>query len=87
VVSPGRKHCFLLYTAVLAAGLVLAQAAAQACTVCMGAADNPQTQGMNMAILTLLGVTGSVVGIAGSFVGFGLLRAARAENDDEGGGP
>ena len=28
-----------------------------ACATCFGAQDSPQTQGMNMAILTLLGVT------------------------------
>ena len=41
-------------------GLVCAAAYARpvwACATCFGAQDSPQTQGMNMAILTLLGVT------------------------------
>lgn len=32
-----------------------------ACPSCYGAADAPMTQGMNMAILALMGVTGSVL--------------------------
>ena len=38
-----------------------------ACPSCFGAADAPMTQGMNMGILSLLGVTGSVL------VGFGTV--------------
>lgn len=34
--------------------------AAHACAVCFGAADSTQTAGMNMAMVTLLGVTGTV---------------------------
>lgn len=34
--------------------------AAHACAVCFGAADSTQTAGMNMAMLTLLGVTGTI---------------------------
>ena len=37
-----------------------------ACATCFGASDEPMTEGMNMAILTLLGVTGSVMGMAGT---------------------
>ena len=33
-----------------------------ACATCFGAQDSPQTQGMNMAILTLLGVTYTLFG-------------------------
>jgi len=33
---------------------------AHACAVCFGAADSTQTAGMNMAMVTLLGVTGTV---------------------------
>ena len=35
---------------------------AWACATCFGAQDSPQTQGMNMAILTLLGVTYALFG-------------------------
>lgn len=52
---------------------------ASACSVCFGDPDDPQSHGMNMAILTLLGVTGSVLG---SIVAVGTsiaLRIRRAE--------
>lgn len=54
----------------LAAGVVLAlPPSAQACAACYGASDSPLAQGMNMGILFLLGVIGSVlVGIAAFFV-------------------
>jgi len=40
-----------------------------ACPSCYGAADAPMTEGMNMAILSLMGVTGSVlVGFVSFFV-------------------
>ncbi|HEX9941099.1 MAG TPA: hypothetical protein VGG03_03720 [Thermoanaerobaculia bacterium] len=53
----------VLIAAVAAAWLALPQAAA-ACATCYGAADSPMTQGMNNAILTLIGVVGLVyVGI------------------------
>ncbi len=34
---------------------------AAACPVCFGAKDSPMTSGMNAAILTMLGITGSVL--------------------------
>ena len=43
-----------------------------ACATCFGAPDAPMTKGMNMAVLTLLGVTGSVMGMAGTM--FIVLR-------------
>lgn len=40
-----------------------------ACPVCMGAKDSPMTAGMNMAILTMLGIIGSVlIGFIGIFI-------------------
>src|SRR5271169_1458816 len=40
-----------------------------ACPVCFGAKDSPMTAGMNMAILTMLGIIGSVLmGFIGIFV-------------------
>jgi|GEM_PF-641111 len=40
-----------------------------ACPVCMGAKDSPMTAGMNMAILTMLGIIGSVLmGFIGIFI-------------------
>ena len=59
---------------------LVAVGAASACSVCFGDPDDPQSHGMNMAILTLLGVTGSVLG---SIVAVGTsiaLRVRRAES-------
>ena len=44
----------------LTATFVALPTAAHACAVCFGAADSTQTAGMNMAMLTLLGVTGTL---------------------------
>ena len=42
---------------------------ASACPVCFGAKDSPMTAGMNMAILTMLGIIGSVLmGFVGIFI-------------------
>lgn len=47
-----------------------------ACPVCFSASDSPMANGMNMAILVLLGITGGVlVGFATFFVY--LMRRAR----------
>jgi len=53
--------------------------AASACSVCFGDPNDAQSHGMNMAILTLLGVTG---GVMTTIVAFGTtiaLRIRRAE--------
>ena len=46
-----------------------------ACATCFGAKDAPMTHGMNLAILTLLGVTG---GVLGAFALFLITLAKRA---------
>ena len=46
-----------------------------ACPSCYGAADAPMTEGMNMAILSLMGVTGSVLV---AFVSFFVYLRKRA---------
>ena len=47
--------------AVLGAVLLVADgSSAWACPVCFGAADSPMTQGMNMAILLMLGILACV---------------------------
>ncbi|MFQ5628836.1 MAG: hypothetical protein ACE5I1_08750 [bacterium] len=38
-----------------------------ACPVCFGAPESPLTEGMNMAILTLLGIIGTLLGMFGAF--------------------
>lgn len=50
--------------------------AAWACATCFGDADSAQTQGMNMGIVTLLGVTGVVVGTMAT-VTLGILLRMR----------
>lgn len=46
-----------------------------ACPSCYGAPDSPMTEGMNMAILSLLGITG---GVLMSFVAFFVYLRRRA---------
>lgn len=54
---------WMIALAIAAAWLVL-PASAAACATCYGAADAPMTQGMNNAILFLIGIVGLVyVGI------------------------
>ena len=58
------------YWSMVAVGLLLlAPDFLTACPSCFGAADAPMTEGMNMAILSLMGVTGGVlVGFVSFFV-------------------
>ena len=45
---------------------------AQACATCFGDPSAPASQGMNWAILTLLGVTGGVLGgVIGTIISIG----------------
>lgn len=46
------------------------------CPVCYGAPDSPLTAGMNMAIFTLLGIIGTVLGMFVMFF-FYLIKRAR----------
>lgn len=55
--------------------LLLGGHAAMACPSCYGAPDSPMTEGMNMAIMSLLGITGAV--LAG-FVAFFVYLRRRA---------
>ena len=51
-------------------------AAALACGTCYGAADSSATNGMNFAILSMLGITGTVLAAMTSFFLY-LRRRAR----------
>lgn len=62
---------------------LLAAAPASACATCFGASDSPLTEGMNGAILTLLGVVAFVqVGFVALFVRF-VIRARRLRERKE----
>ena len=64
-----------------AAALSMAPRAAWACAVCYGAPGAAQTHGMNLGIITMLGVTGIVLGgFGGLFVCF--ARRARRHSTD-----
>jgi hypothetical protein len=59
-------------------------AAVQACATCFGASDSDLAQGMNMGILSLLGVIGTVLlGIASFFVFLAWRTARRAAATDD----
>ena len=71
------KTPFALLPVLLAFLVILGQNIAFSCPVCFGALDDPATQGMNVAILTLLGVTGTVLAGLISFF-LRLRRFSRA---------
>ncbi|MEW5874213.1 MAG: LPXTG cell wall anchor domain-containing protein [Candidatus Zixiibacteriota bacterium] len=54
---------------------ILHPATATACAVCYGDPQAPMTNGMNMAILSLLGITG---GVLSAFVAFFVFLRKRA---------
>jgi protein-S-isoprenylcysteine O-methyltransferase Ste14 len=57
---------------VVALAVVVAHSVAAACPSCFGAPDSPQTEGIKWAILSLLGITGTV--LAGMSAFFFYLR-------------
>jgi hypothetical protein len=63
--------------AICGAAAVLLPANALACPVCFGVTDSPVADGVNLAILVLLGVTGTVLGGFAAFFRH-LVRQARA---------
>ncbi len=65
--------------ALLAAALLLALQTGQACPVCYGDPQSNMTAGLNMAVLSLLGITGSVLAAVAAFFVF-LRRRMRALN-------
>ncbi|MER3523149.1 MAG: hypothetical protein C4326_03570 [Ignavibacteria bacterium] len=67
----------LMRSFVLACAIVALHSAALACPTCYGAPDSPQTEAMQWAILSLLGITGSV--LAGMTAFFIYLRKRSVE--------
>ncbi len=55
-----------------------------ACPVCYGAADSPMLDGMNAAIVVLLGITGTVLAGIGSFF-IMMRRRSKILNDHSSG--
>ena len=70
-----RQH-ILAAVALVVFVLVITTGSASACPSCYGAPDSPMTEGMNMAIMSLLGVTG---GVLAAFVGFFVYLRRRAQ--------
>ena len=74
------KSIYLLAFLLIGCASLLPIHSARACPSCYGAADSSMTDAMNMAIFSLLGVTGSVlVGLVAFFVY--LRRRARMINE------
>ena len=74
------RRCFLLPIA----GLVLAPRWTYGCAVCFGDPQAPATQGMNWAILTLLGITlGVLAGVVSFMIYLGKKSAAAAARLEE----
>ena len=65
----------VLATATAVSLLMAAPRVLLACAVCYGAPEAPQTRGMNLGIITMLGVTGVVLG---GFGGMMICFARRA---------
>lgn len=73
------KRLFIFTSGALIAILADVQSA-WACATCFGAEGDPQTEGMNMAIFTLIGVTYTLLGVMGATVFF-IIRKARKNLD------
>ena len=81
-----RSRQWAIYATGTVTVLVADAHRAWACAVCFGAPDDPQTFGMNMAIATMLSVTGVVLGLIAS-VGVMVWRrtlALDAQHDETG---
>lgn len=57
--------------------LIAAPGVAQACPVCFGDPNDPQTAALNAAILTLLGITGFMLSAIGGGAAYFVVRARR----------
>jgi hypothetical protein len=62
----------ILHIIILSFIILFVPETAQACATCFGDPSAPAAQGMNWAILTLLGVTGGVLaGVIGTIISIG----------------
>ncbi len=75
----GSTVRILLLLSVLLVVLVVLPDAASSCPSCYGNPDSSATEGMNMAILSLLGVTGGVLAAFGAFFVHLMRRAQRLQ--------
>jgi hypothetical protein len=66
-----------------AALLVALMPAAHACATCFGASDSKMAQGMNLGILTLLGVVAVVLAGLAGFVVTLAVRSTRASHEPD----
>ena len=71
----------VLATATAVTLLMAVPRALLACAVCYGASDSSQTHGMNLGIVTMLGVTGVVLGGFGGMI-FCFARRARRHDPE-----
>lgn len=69
------KRCKLITGLLVVVLGTFLHSVAAACPSCYGAADSAETQGMNWAILSLLGVTGGVLVVFSAFFVFLRQRA------------
>jgi heme/copper-type cytochrome/quinol oxidase subunit 2 len=70
-----RNRDRIILAAMVAVALMTFAQAALACPSCFGAPDSQLTNGMNMAIVSLLGITG---GVLAGFVAFFVHLRKRA---------
>lgn len=75
------KRRMILFSFLGIGSMVLAETAL-ACPSCYGAADGPMIQGMNMAILAMLGITGFVLAAISSFFLMMRRRIKRLRSGD-----
>ena len=72
-----KARALALFSLAIGGILLALPSVAFACGSCYGAADSPQTNGMNFAILSMIGVTGGVLTAMTSFFLY-LRKRAKA---------
>ena len=75
-----KARALALFSLAIGGILLALPNVAFACGSCYGAADSPQTNGMNFAILSMIGVTGGVLTAMTSFFLY-LRKRAKAYVD------